>query len=59
MGPEVTFALKAFADVDKFEFPICSLIGTSREKSRPKPAPGGESNRNWDPTELQAQVSMT
>lgn len=36
MGPEVTFALKVFADVDKFEFPIRSL--TSREKSRPKPA---------------------
>lgn len=38
MGPRVTFALKAFADVDKFEFPIRSLIGTSREKSTPKPA---------------------
>lgn len=38
MGPEATFALKAFADVDKFEFPSRGLIGTGREKSTPKPA---------------------
>ena len=39
-------ALRAFANVNKLGFPICSLIPTSSQRSRPKPIQGEESNRS-------------
>lgn len=40
-------------------FLFVALLGHKQGEDKAKACPGGESNRNWDPIEIQAQVSMT